>query len=199
MPKWREDTFVWTWKQNRLTAVLQKPCKKPVHQAAPTSLLTSCSLSGQACFLRVTPTWWAVPIVCRAPPSQVQIAVCSPQVSRHTNMPETSGFSTSLLLLPYNGILKEKLWVDLAHFQIIWRRFLCNDGSTWTINWELQNRRYFQTRSQKLRKKDCYLRFVCLSVWPSVRMDKLAPTGWFFTKFDIGFFFENLSRKFELH
>jgi len=157
--------------------ILQTPCKNTVHQAAPTSLLTTCSLSGQACFLRVTPPCWAVPIVCRVPPSPTHTSTncCVLTTGQQTyHMPQTtSGFSTSLFLFPYNGIQKEKLWVNLLHFQIIWLRFcvrLFQPGRLWPqIKWELWDCRHFQTRSHNCDRR--LLSSLCLpvlSISPSV-------------------------------
>jgi len=151
----------------------------------PTNLLTSCSLSDQACFLRVTAPCWAVPIVCRVPPSRPDTStnccvLTAGQQAYH--MPESSGFSTSLLLFPYNGIPKEKLWVNLLHFQIIWLSYLCNVVSKWTIKstdkmriTELRpfSERVPQNCERRLLSSSCLS--VCLCARPSVSMDKSTP------------------------
>jgi len=61
-------------------------------------------------------------------------------------------------------------------------------------------------RLSKIAKSVSWLRHVCLSVRPSVRMSVLqsawnnsAPVGRIFMKFDICVFFENLARKFKFH
>ena len=139
----------------------------------PTSLLTGCSLSGQACFLRVTPPCWSVPIVCNPsrPDTSTNCSVFTAGQQAYHMPRTTSGFPTSLFLFPYNGIRKEKLWVNLLHFQIIWLRFHVRFFQTGRlrpqINWELQNCRHFQTRSQNCEKR--LLSSSCLSVCPPVR------------------------------
>jgi hypothetical protein len=208
MSKWKESQFVQTWGLPRITAVQQTRYKNTVHQRhqqvcwqAEVYLLRHV-FSALHHHAELYPLSVGYP---RHGQTPVQIAVCSPEVTRHTTRHHTtSGFSTSLFLFPYNGIRKEKLWVNLLHFQIIWLRRhvrLFQTGRFKTTNMLTVTAEDIFRRVRKIAKKRLiFVTSVCLSVcWsvrPSVRMDKSAKTGPIFMKF-CKLFFENLSRKFK--
>ena len=166
-----------------------------------TNILTSCSLSGQTRFLRVTAPCWTVPIVCRVPrhcQTQVQIAVCTLQVSRHTKCHRQQVVFQLLYSSSHTMTSKRRSTVlSYIHFQIIWLRFhvrtLQHGRLRLKINCELRLQ-IFADAFAKLRKVTVIIVMtVCLSVWPFVcpsAWKPRGPTGGIFVKFDIwGFSF----------